>query len=130
MSTDWGAYSVAVNCIELVAIFMLIVLARRSTAPALERRVTELEGENHTMRGNVTRIDRDLNAVIRARGDAEDHIMRELDGIKEMLQGKVSIRRQFEVLADQVADLKTTVQAMPCMAAGAPADCPEGGAKE
>lgn len=98
----------------LLPLLYLLVQSRKWTGPAQSVRFEMLEDEVHSVRGNLARVDRDLTAWHRQASDTNELILREIDGIKQMLAEKESLHLKVEELRDRVEDAEQAIHALPC----------------
>lgn len=92
----------------------MLVKSRRWTGPAQSVRLEMLEDEVHSMRGNLARVDRDLTAWHRAAHEANASILREIEGIRQMLAEKESLHIKVGELSDRVEDVEQAISGLPC----------------
>lgn len=107
---------------NLTMLAVLLLMSRRWTGPGLNVRVEALEEELHVVRGNLARVDRDLTAWHRGSQDANSAILRELEEIREMINGKVSLRRTVEEMGDEIQELRGAIEKIPCGRFACPPD--------
>ena len=99
---------------NFILLSILFFKSSRWTGPGLNIRIERLEQEEHVIRGNLTRVDRDLSAWHRSTLDSNAEVLRELEAIRTSLNDKVSLRRSLEELSEDVEQLRQTVRTLPC----------------
>jgi len=95
---------------NFILLSILFFKSSRWTGPGLNLRIERLEREEHIIRGNLTRVDRDLTAWHRATLDSNAEVLRELEAIRTSLNNKVSLRRSFDELSEEVESVKESVE--------------------
>ena len=101
--------------LNLFFLVLIVVRSRRWTGPGLNVRVESLEEDVHVIRGNLTRVDRDLIAWHRASIDSNDAIIKQLDAIRDALHGEMTVRVSLEKLRDDMNDMKEVIENLPAL---------------
>lgn len=100
--------------LNLLVLIYLLLRSRQWTGPAQSVRLEMVEDEVHLMRGNLARVDRDLTAWHKASHDANAMILREIDGIRQMLSEKESLHLKMDELHGRMEDVEQAIHGLPC----------------
>jgi len=102
---------------NFILLCILFFKSSRWTGPGLNIRIERLESEEHVIRGNLARVDRDLTAWHRSSLDSNEEVLRELEALRATINDKVSLRRSVEELGIEVDQLREAIKSLPCAVA-------------
>lgn len=100
--------------VVFIPVLYLIFKSRQWTEPARAVRLEAVEDDIKILRGNLHRLDRDVEAWRREMSDANEQIIKRLDAIQRNGAHEHPLVEKIEALTERILDVEQSISGLPC----------------
>ena len=121
--------SVIIPIFNFLLLVSLVLISRKWTGPVQDVRIQAIEDEQKLIRGNIRRLERDLQEALHHNVSSNEQILRELEAIRSNGAQERPLEDKLQQMESTLFELERTIAAMPCayhasVAANGKKDCP------
>lgn len=102
------------NALLLIGlVWWVATRSQRWESIAQASRIAELSAEQDILRGNLSRLERDLGEFLHTSHDVQERIWRELRGIQATVNNHV-VEKRLQAVEDGILEIEQTLTTLPC----------------